>query len=63
MKGVGWASAGLLDRDDGLPARNTEKEKERDGVKQGVLVWKKKGGWPAGLTQEKLGFGPWTNYK
>jgi hypothetical protein len=62
-KGTGRTSAGLLSHDDGLPVRNTETEKERDGEKQGGPAWKKKGGWPAGLTQEKLGFGPWPDYK
>jgi hypothetical protein len=63
VKGAGWASAGLLTCDDGLPAWNTEKEKETDGEKQGGVTQKKKGGWPAGPTREKLGFGPWPDYK
>jgi hypothetical protein len=58
VKGGGWASARLLGREVGL---STRKKKERDVEKQGGPAWKKKGGRPAGLTQEKLGFGPLPN--
>jgi hypothetical protein len=50
VKGAGWAIAVLLGHDNGLPVRNTEKEKEREREKQAGSAWKKKGGWPTGLT-------------
>jgi hypothetical protein len=47
----------------GCPRGIQRRKKETDGEKQGGVTQKKKGGWPAGLTREKLGFGPWPDYK
>jgi hypothetical protein len=58
MKGVGWASAGQLSRDVGLSTWSTEKKKRMSWGEAGGPPWRKKGGRPAGLTQEKLDFGP-----
>jgi hypothetical protein len=56
MKGACWASVVSLGRDVGLSARNTEKKKRTGWGEAGGPVWSKKGGQPAGLTQEKLDF-------